>query len=145
MQDIGTFSRRMKIRENNFVRNSEKFYKSIADEMLIEVILQTPADTGAARSNWQVGVNSLPSDVLKPYSPGIKLGIGESSNANAAISVGRSILAGATTNDVVYFANNVPYISRLNDGYSAQAPANFIQKAFDRARKRIQKERSLFD
>ncbi len=143
--DLGAFSRRMNKRANNFDRNANNLRRSVAMEMIQEVVLATPVDTGVARSNWRVTVNSAPTGVIGAYSPGQKLGRGETANANAAIAAGIVSIMGSKSTDVLYFTNNVPYIQILNTGYSKQAPSNFISKAFDRARKRVQRARRLLD
>ena len=33
--------------------------------------------------------------------------------------------------NVAYITNNVPYINKLNDGHSSQAPAHFVEAAID--------------
>ncbi len=43
------------------------------------------------------------------------------------------ILAGKYRGGRLFLSNNVPYISRLNDGSSGQAPAGFVQAAIARA------------
>jgi len=145
MDNSRTFVRRLNKRAANLEKNVAKLRLDVAEEMLIEVVLATPADTGRARSNWMVGINAVPSSYISPYSPGRHLGTGESMNAGAAISLGRANLITAKSEDVVYIANNAPYILRLNSGYSSQAPANFIAKAFDRARKRVQRANKLLE
>lgn len=142
-EDFGTFVKRLNRRAKNFDENSEKLRKDVADEMFTEVVLATPADTGTARSNWQVGINSAPEGVLPAYAEGRNLGTGEMANAGAAISKGVPTIRSSTNLDRVYIVNNVPYIGLLNAGSSQQAGANFIERAFDRARKRVQRARAL--
>lgn len=82
----------------------------------------TPVDTGWASSNWQLGVGRRPSGVLG--SP--------DSVPRGEADVG-PVLRYTIKDGPVWVANNVPYISRLNDGYSQQAPAGFIQRAVQKA------------
>jgi hypothetical protein len=47
----------------------------------------------------------------------------------AAISAAEAAIAANKTADVLVIFNAVPYIRRLNEGSSRQAPAGFIEKA----------------
>ena len=42
--------------------------------------------------------------------------------------------------DTVYISNNLPYIQRLNDGYSQQAPENFVESAVQVAEGRLREK-----
>lgn len=87
---------------------------------LSTVIPATPVDTGRARGNWQVSVDSpITSPIERLDRTGqaaIKDGI---QRANTYRGNGQ----------VIYITNNVPYIGALNDGSSSQAPANFVELA----------------
>ncbi len=113
--------------------------------MLIEVVLATPVDTGKARSNWQVGVGAPAEGVVSPYAPGKRLGIGETGNANGAINAGMAVIRYSDPDQPLFISNNVEYIGKLNDGSSAQSGAQFIERAFDRARVRVNRARRLLD
>ena len=109
--------------------------KQISKNVLREVVKATPVDTGAARSNWQVGLNAAPSGPIRPYSPGRHLGRSETSNANAAISIGSAIINAVGGDGTIYISNNVPYINILNNPpqHSKQSPANFVEIAARKA------------
>lgn len=88
----------------------------------------TPIDTGWASANWIPYIGS------PDRSP-----VGERPTARNSANRGRQEQAVAaltrykrSAGDIV-IANNVPYIVRLNDGSSAQAPSGFVQKAIVRA------------
>lgn len=91
----------------------------------------TPVDTGRARGNWQIGIATLPTAVLAT----------EDKQGNAAISrEGAKILSEALRANpfqVVYVTNNLPYIDRLEDGWSKQAPDGWIRLAVERTRRRL--------
>ena len=102
----------------------------MANAMGASVIRSTPVDTGRARSNWRVGIGQAPGKVIAPYSPGHKLGIGETANADAAIAKIKSTLANPRRKPHnIYLKNNVHYIGKLNRGHSSQAPSQYVQKA----------------
>lgn len=100
---------------------------SIAGAIHESVVRGTPVDTGAARSNWIISLDAPFSDFIEPYAYGSHLGIGEQSNASAAISQGQTVLAGVRSGSIIYIQNNTPYIGLLNDGSSRQAPALFVE------------------
>jgi hypothetical protein len=112
-------------------QNVEKTVRKVALVVDSVVVLATPVDTGRARSNWTVTLDNAAEGVREPYSPGEGLGTGEGANAQAALNQGMATVAQyrSSNNSSIHIANNLPYIERLNDGSSAQAPAGFVQKA----------------
>ena len=86
-----------------------------------KVIRDTPGLTGKARTNWRVGINNSPKGVVKAGS--------ESTALNRA----RRTLKRAKSKDPrkkrILIVNNVPYIRRLNSGWSQKAPALFVERA----------------
>ncbi len=139
------FGKRMAVRAENVRQNMEQMRRQAAEEILIEVVLATPVDTGKARSNWRVGNGSPASGTVPPHSPGRRLGIGESANADATIATGQSAIQDSNPNLPIYITNNVGYIADLNDGGSTQAGPRFVERAFERARVRVYRSRRLLD
>lgn len=88
----------------------------------------TPVDTGWARANWIVSVGRP--EVL-PVGSRKEVSIAEQQASLAAL-LGYKRTAGA-----VFIVNNVPYIRKLNEGWSKQAPAAFIQAAVAEGSKKI--------
>lgn len=93
--------------------------RKIVGEVFRRVILRTPVRTGRARGNWQSSTGSPASGAL-----------GESCNAPVgtapvlrALEVVRGWQTGA---GAVYLANNLPYIERLENGWSRQAPSGMV-------------------
>lgn len=86
----------------------------------------TPVDTGRARSNWNVDINIVDVQIVEPTSkdPGPEKAL--------------SAIARYKLNDVAYISNNLPYIRRLNEGYSQQAPAAFVETAVDIGKRQAQ-------
>ncbi len=108
-EDIQAFADKTEERMNLAVRK-------IALELFSRVILKTPADTGRARANWQVAIGSVPAGTLEL----------EDKPGTATISAADAAASGLRAGDVIYLANNLPYIQRLEDGYSGQAPAGMV-------------------
>jgi len=85
------------------------------------VVLQTPVDTGEARGSWQVSYNKpITSDITSLDVNG-SLAI---QKAKAVITAGQTIAY-----PTIYIRSNKPYMERLNNGWSLQAPTNFVDKA----------------
>lgn len=102
--------------------------QAVARSILRTVVLDTPVDTSQARSRWQVGINASPVAVYGPFFPG-KGGSTAQPSSEAAIEAGNAEIARSLPGNTIIVGNNVPYIRRLNDGYSKQAPANFVQRS----------------
>lgn len=120
---FANFSKRMKQYGQSVEHNTSDGVKRIARVTVIELIDRTPVDTGQAASNWQVGLGAFP--------PGPKLGF---TNIPAARALALAMIEQRQAGQNVYISNLLPYIGRLNAGYSAQAPAGFVENALVQAR-----------
>ena len=103
------------------LKDADKFTKRITGEMLQQVVVATPVDTGQARGNWRVSVGVLDKKTDQTQD---RSGQGSISNGIATIQSGGGI------GKVVYISNSLKYIEKLNNGWSMQAPKNFMQIAF---------------
>jgi hypothetical protein len=101
----------------------------LALEVHGNLVEATPVDTGHARINWTPTLVA-PSRVEIP-----------GADPGAAVDP-VAALGPASPGDAMVIANNVPYIRRLNEGSSPQAPAGFVEKAVEAAVKR-RKDRRL--
>lgn len=101
-------------------------------DLMKRIVLRTPVDTGRARSGWDLTVGA-PSDHLPPATdvggekatPDMKF-----QNVFAGGAAGTFGLAGAASIDgiqAVYIVNNLPYIERLENGHSKQAPSGMVR------------------
>lgn len=91
----------------------------------------TPVDTGWARANWVAQIGRPLEEDLSAVTPTPQAASGAESRSQsslAGVASGYSLRQGA-----IFVSNNVTYISRLNDGHSAQAPAGFVQRAVAKA------------
>lgn len=93
-----------------------------------QIVLANPVDTGRSRANWLVGINNEISNT-KPISENEGVSGSEQFSADIALSQAQSAIKGRKPEDTVFLVNNTDYIEQLNDGSSAQAPANFVQTA----------------
>ena len=103
------------------LEDADDFSKKVAGEMLQRVVVQTPVDTGQARGNWRVNVGSVDTSTTDATDR----------SGQGTISKGiTTIQAGGGLGKVVYISNSLRYISRLNSGWSMQAPVNFVGLTF---------------
>jgi hypothetical protein len=143
MAKANEFIRRINLKASKIPENANKIKRKAALAIDQTVVLATPVDTGRARSNWLVQLNSPETSPIEPYSPGKKLGKSDSANASAAIAQGLSVIAQAKPGDTIYISNNLDYIAKLNAGSSQQAPSMFVEKSIDAAIQAISGERLL--
>ena len=93
-----------------------------------DLAFKTPVDTSQALSNWIVTLETPSSDKIKPHFPG-EGGSTQKASAAETTNQARKMLAGKKPGQRIFITNNLPYIRRLNDGYSKQAPAGFVERA----------------
>jgi len=98
---------------------SEQTIRAAALEVFTSIIERTPIVSGRARGNWQTSTNARPRGTLPIR------------NANRAVAEANLSALTYTLADTIYFANNLPYIQRLEDGWSQQAPAGMVQVSLD--------------
>lgn len=79
--------------------------RKVSFDLFRKVILKTPVDTGRARGNWMVGVNTIP----------IAMSIGIDKNKDILSRIVSDISA-AKAGDSVALANTLPYIGVLEYG-----------------------------
>lgn len=108
-QDIGRFVDKTE-------QKMDLAFRKISLELFNRVILKTPVDTGRARGNWQVQIGNVPSGTLEL----------NDASGSATISKASAAAANLRSGDVIYLVNNLPYIRRLEEGYSGQAPSGMV-------------------
>lgn len=112
-----------------------RIQRKVALTTLTAAVQATPVDTGRARGNWNASVDSVDRTTRDaPGAPG--QGATDSINRGAA-AIGGLDKFGA----VINISNSLPYIERLNEGYSAQAPAGFVEKAAQQAVEAVRGEK----
>ena len=143
MATLKQFAGRMRRHGKRVEREAADLKSEVALVVDQNLVLSTPVDEGTARSNWVVSIGSPSLKTIQAYSPGNDLGIGEGANANAAIQQAQAALSSNVLNADIFISNNLPYIMKLNDGYSAQAPAGMIERAIQSGLRLIEKRRLL--
>lgn len=128
--DLRQFGRKMHVTGEVIDDNVGKLVRKVALAVDASVVLATPVDTGRARSNWQVELNEAPTGEVETLA-GVRKGFSGSGStvARASIEEAKRIINEARPTDTIHITNNLPYIARLNEGWSAQAPANFVEES----------------
>jgi hypothetical protein len=99
--------------------------KTFVQESLRELIKATPVKTGWAQSNWIAYVGNAPLDPV-----GSKKRVNYGPQKRSFRKIRRHNFVKSTKPLII--TNNVPYIGKLNEGYSTQAPAGFVDEIFKR-------------
>lgn len=125
------FAELMEERARRLEKNRALLMKKLALNIVKNLTRDTPVDTGQAISNWQVDFSSLVG-TIPPYSPGF-YGLTRAENMRFAVAEARFKLKSYQPGNIIVIGNNLPYIGRLNEGYSPQAGANFVLQSVNTA------------
>lgn len=119
--------------EKKVTKATEQAIRKTTLDLVGNLTAQTPVDTGTARRNWITTV-SQPSNEIKEGGSSTEAGaLSETlSEVSAALS-GYNLF----TSGPIWISNNLPYIGRLNDGTSQQAPAGFVDSEISKAERQI--------
>lgn len=92
----------------------------------------TPYRSGQARANWTVSINA-PTDNFIQLPEAVKSGVYDAAEVADALNDGLQTIQNFVIGDTLWICNAAPYIVRLNQGYSQQAPAGFVEAALQTA------------
>ncbi len=108
----------------------EKFVDGLIKAIALEIVANlvrppalggTPVDTGWARANWIPNIGAP-----LPLPTGSRESVTTAPQEAGKIAV---LSYSAKSKQPIYISNAVPYILRLNEGSSRQAPRAFVQAA----------------
>ena len=96
--------------------------RAISLNLLTGLVKTTPVDSGRAKGNWFVSTGAPDRST------------NETRRQGEALSQGSKEIAGAKKDEypTITISNNLPYIERLNDGHSEQAPKKFVENEIRR-------------
>ena len=106
-------------------RAAERVIIKVTLDVTSNLIEANPVDTGWSRANWIPSVGSPTKDPA-----GSKQAV---STAAQAAGLARMRTYDLHRDGKVFITNNVPYIVRLNEGSSRQAPKGFVQRGIRKA------------
>ncbi len=89
----------------------------VALNLLNRIVQKTPVDTGRARGNWQLS--------LRTPAEGEVANAEEQTPASVVIE-GENEIANVAPGETIWISNNLPYIGRLEEGWSQQAPQGMV-------------------
>ncbi len=94
--------------------------------LLRSVVLKSPVDTGRFRANWQINESVSSNTVISNFNEG-KAGSTKSSVTSNSLRSGTKKVKSSDNNfPVFYLTNNLPYATRIENGWSDQAPQGVV-------------------
>lgn len=100
-------------------RNISQQTRAVALHVLTGVVMRTPVDTGRARGNWNTAIGG----------PSGRVDMNARDPAGAgSVARGAAVIATHREFQQIVLDNNLPYIGRLNDGWSKQAPRMYVEQ-----------------
>ena len=96
----------------------DKVGRAIGMEILGRVTNRTPVDTGRAKGNWNTSINR----------PDFSTSDNVDKSGASTRSRGKSVMNGFRLGQgqTLHISNGLPYIERLEQGYSQQAPTGMV-------------------
>lgn len=107
--------------------------KKLTLEITSLLIEDTPRKTGWARSNWIPAIGVPNREVWGD--PGFVSGVAQQQGL-ADVVIKYEIRQGP-----IFISNNVPYIRKLNEGHSNQAPVGFVQIARNKGLEKVKTQK----
>lgn len=103
--------------------------KKVVLDLFGKIVGRTPVDTGRLRANWAVADGSPPTEQLSVEPGGRKAPIdGASALGDAAGSVAYgNVSLGHSADTIAWITNALPYATRVEYGYSKQAPSGMVR------------------
>ena len=105
--------------ESKIDRTLDQGIRATILELSTAIIKDTPAKTGLARGNWQASIGRGATGEVSVVNK-------RSGEAKAIAEVNQK--ASVAVGDLYYLTNNLPYIERLEYGWSKQAPGGMVRK-----------------
>lgn len=96
-------------------KKSEMVVRASALAVGASLIQRTPVDTGRAKANWVPGIGQVNTTTTGEI------------NADAALANINQALQNWKPGLTIWLCNSLPYIKRLEDGWSKQAPAGMVR------------------
>lgn len=134
--DLKGFAKRIRARGIEVEVNAQEAVRNTSSRISQSLTMEdTPVKSGQARNNWVASVGTPVTETVKADQYDMT-GAERHGMNNEAISRQRP-------GQPVYITNNLPYIKRLNEGWSQQAPSGFVEAAIQKAAAFIRKARLL--
>lgn len=112
-----SFSAQMKSFANMTEDKALKVFKRTCLDIASSVIKMTPVDSGRARGNWQPNINTFTMGTTNKLDTSGAETINTVNDKTKELTIGKSFT----------LSNNLPYIERLEKGWSGQAPSGMTR------------------
>lgn len=134
MSNIKDFQKGLKAHTKKLEKLTKKEVKEgVFAVGLKGLIFKTPVDEGTARGNWNVEINKIDDST------------NEGNQTYHALTEGKNTIDKFKMGDIIYFTNALPYINRLEYGWSErQAPNGMMRLTYQELKnhfKRISKRK----
>jgi len=103
--------------------------KRVAFDVFARIVRKTPVDKGRAKGSWTISVNNADRTVQP--------------DGQASYPVPQVGALNVQPGDSIWISNNLPYIVKLEEGHSQQAPAGMVAVSLaevDTAMSRLERE-----
>jgi hypothetical protein len=107
--------------------------KRVGFDVFGRIVRKTPVDTGRARASWNISVNQADrslANVQTTVKPGTTITKTlQRRSVKAAVTALQNQTLGTfqmKPGDTIWISNNLPYIVKLEEGHSKQAPAGMV-------------------
>lgn len=137
MVNLLDLANRMQKLKERIPQAASDLASSVARVVQKDLVTVTPVDESTALSNWVLTTEEPFALQLDAYVPG-QQGSTREESGQLALAQGEQQLALKKPGDPIYITNNLPYIRRLNEGYSDQEPAGFVERAALLGRKTVE-------
>ncbi|ENW92754.1 hypothetical protein [Acinetobacter dispersus] len=103
-------------------QDGEKLIQDIGMDLIQGVVVGTPVDKGTARGNW-----------IASNTPDLKYDLKEQDKSGQG-TINKTFVffsQNAKLGSLIYLQNNLPYIERLENGWSDQAPQGMVSTSMN--------------
>lgn len=116
--------------------------REAAEAIAMDLVQNTPVDTGEAMCNWVVSLDSPVFDTEFAFDPSprgkmrqgvwthtVDPAVTRAANLSEAQATITAALEAKQPGQDIFITNSLPYINSLNDGSSKQTPSAFVDRA----------------
>ena len=104
--------------EKKYELQMEKVLRKVTLDLSAQLIQMSPVDTGRFRNNWYLSTT---------YAPNLTTTTQTDPSGMAALNRISSGLSSIQMGTPIWITNNLPYATRLEYGWSKQAPAGMVR------------------
>lgn len=122
--DLVGFQTALRTFTGSVYQKHSQLTKAVASQVVENIVMNTPVDTGEARGEWQIGLDSPPTVKVGILDP-----VGDDTVRRCL-----DVIDDAKPSQIIWITNNADHISALEHGSSNQAPNGMVQNAVNGVR-----------